>query len=101
MINRRHFVQLTSAAAAAALTHQAKAAEPLKPLPTDNPQAQALKYTEDVSANPPAGYPQGSGDRCSNCMHYTAVDDSSGSCAIFPGYSVKSSGWCSAWVKKS
>lgn len=100
MINRRTFVQLSSVAAAAALTHQARGAEALKPLPQDNPQAQALKYVDDVQANPPAGYPAGSGQNCANCLHYGAVDDSSGSCAIFPGFSVQAEGWCSAWVKK-
>src|SRR5690606_4820169 len=97
MINRRTFVQLGSAAAAAALTLRARGAEPLAPLPTDNPQAQALKYVEDVVASPPAGYPAGSGQNCANCLHYKAVDDAWGSCAIFPGFKVRAEGWCSAW----
>lgn len=100
MINRRHFIQVSSAAAAATLAHQARGAEPLEPLPTDNPQAQALKYVEDVSANPPAEFPEGSEQDCANCLHYNAVDGSWGSCALFPGFKVRAQGWCSAWVKQ-
>ncbi len=100
MINRRHFVQIGSAAAVATLTHQARAAEPLKPLPTDNAQAQALRYTEDVSASPPEGYPQGSDQSCANCLHFTALDNQWGSCALFPGFKVRAGGWCAGWVKK-
>lgn len=100
MINRRSFVQLSSVAAAAALTGQARAAEALKPLPVDNPQAQALKYVEDVSSNPPEGFPAGSGQNCANCLHYKGVDDSWGSCALFPGFKVRAEGWCAVWVKQ-
>jgi hypothetical protein len=100
MINRRTFVQLSSAAAAATLTYQANGAEALKPLPTDNPQAIALKYTEDVATNAPAGYPEGSAQDCANCLHYKSVDDTWGSCALFPGFKVKAAGWCSGWVKQ-
>lgn len=100
MINRRSFVHLSSAAAAAAFAGQARSAEALKPLPMDNPQAQAFKYVEDVSANPPAGFPEGSGQNCANCLHYKSVDDTWGSCALFPGFKVTAAGWCSAWVKQ-
>ncbi|HEX7035629.1 MAG TPA: high-potential iron-sulfur protein [Pseudomonadales bacterium] len=100
MINRRTFVQLSSVAAAAAFTHQARGGEALQALPPDNPQAQALKYVENVEANPPQGYPAGSGQTCANCMHYTSIDQQWGSCAIFPGFKVHAPGWCSAWVKK-
>lgn len=100
MINRRIFIRLSSAAGAAALTHQAWGAEPLKELPLDNPQAQALKYTEDVSASKPEGYPQGSDQTCLNCLHYKSVDDTWGSCALFPGFKVKAAGWCAGWVKQ-
>lgn len=101
MINRRTFVQLGSAAAAATFTGRIGAQESLERLPPENPQAQALKYVEDVEANPPETYPAGSGQNCANCLHYQAVDDEWGSCAIFPGYRVRAAGWCSAWVKQS
>lgn len=100
MINRRTFVQLSSVAAAAAFAHQARGGEALERLPPENPQAQALKYVEDVEANPPQGFPAGSGQHCANCLHYGTVDDQWGSCAIFPGFKVRAEGWCSAWVKQ-
>ena len=95
MINRRSFVQLSSAAAAATLAGQSRAAEPLPALPTDNPQAVALKYVEDASEGGTAG------QLCSNCTHYNALDDTWGSCALFPGFKVKGPGWCAAWVAKA
>ena len=94
MINRRTFVQLSSVATAATLTGRAWAAEPLAPLPPDNPQAQALKYTEDATGTAPAG------QNCANCLHYKSLDDTWGSCALFPTFKVKAAGWCSAWVKQ-
>lgn len=100
MINRRRFVQMSSVATAATFAHQTSAAEPLKPLPLDNPQAKALKYVEDVSANPPQGYTAGSGQACHNCLHYKSLDDTTGSCALFPGFKVESAGWCAGWVKQ-
>lgn len=100
MVNRRTFVRLSSAAAAATFAHQARSAEPLEALPADNPQAQALKYTGDVSASPSAGYPQGSGQQCTNCLHFTALGGDWGSCALFPGFKVRAAGWCAGWVKK-
>jgi hypothetical protein len=101
MINRRLFICTSAVAGAAAMTRQAWAAEPLQELPTDNPQAQALKYTEDVEANAPEGYPEGSDQNCANCLHYKSVDDSWGSCALFPGFKVHADGWCSVWVKQA
>lgn len=98
MINRRIFVKMSSVATAAALTHQTRASESLERLPEDNPQAQALNYVEDVEANPPDGFDPDSGQDCTNCQHYKAVDDEWGSCALFPGYKVRGKGWCSAWV---
>ncbi|MEQ8860085.1 MAG: high-potential iron-sulfur protein [Pseudomonadales bacterium] len=99
MINRRRFVQISSVAAAASLTHRAQGAEPLPDLPADNPQAIALRYVADVSANPPEGYPAGSGQDCTNCIHYKGLDDTFGSCALFPTYKVHAAGWCAGWVK--
>lgn len=100
MVNRRRFVQLGSAATAAALAHQARGAEPLPPLPVDNPQAVALKYVEDVSGTAPDGYPAGSGQDCANCLHYKTVDEAWGTCALFPAHKVRAAGWCVGWVKQ-
>lgn len=101
MINRRIFVKMGSVATAAALTHQTQASEALERLPEDNPQATALNYVEDVEANPPEGFNEGSGQNCANCMHYKSVDDTWGSCNLFPGYKVTAAGWCSGWVAQS
>ncbi len=101
MVNRRNFVRLGTAATAVTLTGRTGAAEPLEALPTDNPQAVALEYVEDADANPPENYPAGSGQRCADCLHYKSLDDAWGSCALFPTYKVRASGWCAGWVERS
>lgn len=98
MFNRRSFIQLGSIAAAAGFAHQTRGAEALKPLPVDNPQAMALKYVEDVAADAPAGAE--AGQDCANCLHYKALDDTWGSCALFPTYKVRAAGWCAGWVSQ-
>lgn len=69
-------------------------AQALKALPATNPQAVALKYVADaqkaVGAKP--------GSNCANCQLFTAA---TGACAIFAGFSVSKTGWCSAWAKKA
>lgn len=69
-------------------------AQALKALPATNPQAVALKYVADakkaVGAKP--------GSNCANCQLYTAA---TGGCAIFAGFAVAKTGWCSAWAKKA
>jgi hypothetical protein len=100
MMNRRHFIHVSAAATVAGLAGQARADDALPALPTGNAQAQALSYTEDASSNPPEGYPSGSGQDCSNCLHYKDLDGTWGTCALFPGHRVRSAGWCSAWVKQ-
>lgn len=100
MINRRHFIHLSSAATVAALAGSTRAEDALPPLPADNAQAQALSYVEDVASNPPSGYPAGSGQDCTNCLHYKDLDGTWGTCALFPAHRVRGAGWCSAWVKQ-
>jgi High potential iron-sulfur protein len=69
-------------------------AQALKPLTAANPQAVALKYVADakkaVGAKP--------GSNCANCQLFVAA---TGGCAIFAGYAVAKTGWCSAWAKKA
>jgi hypothetical protein len=101
MVNRRNFVRLGSAATAITLTGRAGAAEPLQRLPTDNPQAVALNYVEDVEATPPDAFPADSGQNCANCLHFKSLDDSWGSCALFPTFKVTAAGLCVGWVKQS
>jgi High potential iron-sulfur protein len=39
---------------------------------------------------------------CANCSQFQAkAGDAMGPCAIFPGKSVASAGWCTGWVKKA
>lgn len=68
----------------------------LPSLPLDNPQARALSYTDDTSKTKYPAFKPGSA--CANCQFFTAA---TGACALFPGFSVKPAGWCSAWAKKA
>ena len=97
---RRRFLHRALAAAAALplLGAVPRAwAQALKPLPADNAQAKALKYTPDAAAaaKDPAWKP---GSHCGNCQFFTSA---TGACQIFPGYSVKPAGWCAAWAKRA
>jgi hypothetical protein len=59
--------------------------------PTE-PTAKALGYVTK-STKPES--------RCGNCTQYQGnAADALGPCAIFPGKSVTSAGWCTAWAKK-
>jgi hypothetical protein len=100
MINRRRFIHVSTAATLATLAAQVRGDDALPALPTDNAQAQALSYTENVSSNPPQGYPSGSGQSCRSCLHYKDLDGTWGTCALFPAHRVRAAGWCSAWVKQ-
>lgn len=100
MTSRRRFLQAAVAATAlpllARMAGQPASAAALKPLTSDNPQAKALGYVDDAGkAKNPAFKP---GSLCANCQFFTAA---SGTCAIFPGYTVAPKGWCSAWAKKA
>jgi hypothetical protein len=74
----------------------ASAADALKKLTTDNPQAKALGYVDDAKTTKNPAFKPGSA--CANCQFFTAA---TGACAIFPGYTVSPKGWCSAWAKKA
>jgi hypothetical protein len=97
---RRRFLHRALAAIVAApllAPVLARAQAALTPLPTDNAQAKALKYTPDAStvAKDPAWKP---GSHCGNCQFFTSA---TGACQIFPGYAVKPAGWCAAWAKRA
>jgi hypothetical protein len=63
----------------------------------DDPTAKALKYVDDVSKATGAK----PGSKCANCQLFQGkADDAQGPCLLFPGKSVKSSGWCSSWTAK-
>lgn len=63
----------------------------------DDPTAKALKYVPDASKAPDAK----PGSKCANCSLYQgAADSAQGGCLLFPGKSVKATGWCSSWTAK-
>src|SRR5437763_9872188 len=63
----------------------------------DDPTAKALKYVGDGSKSADAK----PGSTCGNCKLYQGAGSVQGGCLLFPGKSVKSGGWCSAWAAKS
>jgi High potential iron-sulfur protein len=64
----------------------------------DDPTAKALKYTNDASKAAEAK----PGNKCENCKLYQgAAGSAQGGCLLFPGKSVKASGWCSSWTAKT
>jgi hypothetical protein len=70
----------------------------LKPLSREYPPAQALKYVDNAADADPSVYPADGSQKCKNCRHYQGGDNPRGACALFNGFSVSSSGWCTGWV---
>jgi len=67
-------------------------------LTADDPTAKALKYVVDASKATDAK----PGSKCANCRLYQGAPDSAqGGCLLFPGKSVKATGWCSSWTAKT
>ena len=100
--SRRRLLQRLALAAAiipiaSAPLRRALAAD--APLVTaDDPTAKALKYVSDASKSADAK----PGSSCATCTLYQgAVGSAQGACLLFPGKAVKSTGWCSSWVKKA
>jgi len=84
-----------SVAPVAAIGMRAALAAPAALLQVGAPEAQAVKYVEDVKqaqgANP--------GSNCANCALYQGPNGSTqGPCQLFPGKDVKAAGWCSSWA---
>lgn len=101
MPSRRRFLARLALAAAAVPALQLSLpslaeAQALKKLAPDNAQAKALKYRETVVGIKEPTYKAGS--ICGNCQFFTAA---TGACALFPGFSVNTKGWCTAWAKKA
>ena len=66
-------------------------------LTADDPTAKALKYVPDA-AKATGAKPD---SHCGNCKLYQgAANSSQGPCLLFPGKSVKATGWCSSWTAK-
>ncbi len=65
---------------------------------SDDPTAKALQYVSDASKSSSAK----PGSKCANCAFYQGVAGSAqGGCTLFPGKSVKATGWCSSWNAKT
>ena len=62
------------------------------PVDPESAQAKALQYMAKSDKD---------GKMCGGCALYAGKDDTSGSCPLFPGSSVASEAWCSAFVAKS
>jgi hypothetical protein len=64
----------------------------------DDPTAKALKYVSDASKSVDAKR----GSTCANCKLYQgAAGAAQGGCLLFPGKSVKSTGWCISWAAQT
>lgn len=84
---------LTAVAAAGTLPH----------LTTQDPQAQALHYTEDVGTiNASKDPSHTAGAKCANCKLYQGSGDAPfGPCQLYPGKAVSANGWCMGYQKRS
>ncbi len=104
-IARRKFIQLSAAAAAGCFMQDSRKAmaDDLPQLSTDDPMAQAMKYTHDASTVDPATRVNPAVDQsCANCALVQGNDgDAWRPCQIFPGKAVNAGGWCSVWAPKS
>ncbi len=74
----------------------------IDPKTNPNPTATSLGYVQDSTKVDKAKYPKHTNDQqCGNCMLFTAdADKAFGKCQLFPGSTVRTKGWCSAFVKK-
>src|SRR4029077_676097 len=73
-------------------------ADDLPLVTSDDPTAKALKYVSDArksSDDKP-------GSKCANCgFCQGAAGSAQAGCPLFPGKSVKATGWCSSWNVKA
>ncbi|MDH3350647.1 MAG: high-potential iron-sulfur protein [Gammaproteobacteria bacterium] len=104
-IARRKFIQLSAVAAAGCLAIPGRRvfAEDLPQLSTDDPMANAMKYTHDASTVDAASRTNPAADQnCANCALIQGNDgDEWRPCQIFPGKTVNANGWCSVWAPKA
>ena len=104
-IARRKFITLSAAAAAGCFMQDSRKAmaQDLPQLATDDPMAQAMKYTHDASSVDPAT--RANPAEVQNCANCALIQGDDGAewrpCQIFPGKSVNAAGWCSVWAPKA
>jgi hypothetical protein len=74
----------------------------LSPLNPTDTTAQALGFVPDASkVNASANSTFKSGQHCGVCLQYQGKQsDATAGCSIYPGHSVPSGGWCSAFVQR-
>lgn len=84
---------LTAVAAVGSMPH----------LAAQDPQAQALHYTEDVSKIDASKNPgHAAGAQCANCKLYQGSDGAPfGPCLLYPGKAVSANGWCMGYQKRA
>jgi|SRR5579862_4763074 len=103
-IVRRDFLKSVFAATLAipALRGADARAAGLTPLDPADPTAQSLGFAPNaskVTANVSPTFK--SGQHCGVCLQYQGKSsDTTAGCSIFPGHSVPSAGWCSAFVQR-
>lgn len=95
-LTRRVFLLAASGSVGAALQARAvdAAAERLQ---ASEPTARALQYTQNA-AEVDAATRGGATRRCEVCRFYGAPQSAWGPCRLFPGRSVKATGWCTGWA---
>lgn len=104
-LSRREFVGLGIAGLSmAAILKPGRASAEDLPLvdPATNPQATALGYVHDSSTVDKAKFPKHEATQsCATCQFYQGQPGAeTGPCLIFPGMSVKATGWCNSWAQK-
>ena len=100
-INRRTFVIHSLVGSAALTVANLSRAEAVK-LAESDAQATALGYKESATKVDKTKFPKyAAGQSCANCQLYKGAATGTGTCAIFAGKQVSSTGWCNAYVKKA
>ena len=94
-LSRRRLLRLALAVSLAPGSGRSAFAADAPLLAVGAPEAQAVKYVEDVrqasGATP--------GSNCANCGLYQGAEGSAqGPCQLFPGKLVKAAGWCTGWA---
>lgn len=98
---RRHFLKMSVAATALALTAGTSrwlCAAEVPHLAENDATARALAYVEDATKTQDARFKPG--QRCAGCQLYSGGPDGYGPCQLFPGKAVSADGWCSSYMPK-
>ena len=100
-LTRRRFLRniAVMAPAGSILMIDPATGQELPRLALDDPLAVGLQYVEDAGQSKAQNYQPG--QTCANCLQIQGNEgDAWRPCAIVPGKSVASAGWCSVWVAK-